>query len=283
METPARPATSAMPVVAFSIAKPSKSQWRVSFDNAPVNLIGSQGVLELRAIIEAAQNDPDLTVILFESANPDYFMAHWDLTDDASRVPAGPTGQSAYVDVLIRLSKLPVLTVSSVRGRARGAGSEFLLATDVRFASRERALIGQFEMSAGVVPGAGGIGRLARLVGRGRALEITAGAEDFDGDLAERYGYVNRAVPDAELDAFVDTFINRVAGFSPSAMRDLKRLTDAVTLPADDGFAPEDHAFWAGLGRPESQDWIKRMFARGLQQPGPVEENLAREALRLAL
>src|SRR5262249_44093153 len=153
-------------------------------------------------------NDPDLNVILFESADPDYFMAHWDLTDDGSSVPSGPTGQAPFIDAMVRLSRLPVLTVSSIRGRARGAGSEFLLATDVRFASRERARISQWEMSAGVVPGGGGIGRLTRLVGRGRALEITAGAMDFDGDLAERYGYVNRALPDDELDDFVNTFVN---------------------------------------------------------------------------
>ena len=123
----------------FTVTKLSKSYWRVSFENGPVNLFDSQSILELRGLIDAAEQDPDLTVIVFESGNPEYFIGHWDLTDDASSVPTGPTGRGAYVDMLVRLSKLPVITVSSVRGRARGAGSEFLLATDIRFASRERA------------------------------------------------------------------------------------------------------------------------------------------------
>ncbi|WP_330285166.1 enoyl-CoA hydratase/isomerase family protein [Streptomyces sp. NBC_00588] len=262
----------------FTVTKPSASQWRVSFNNEPINLFGSQSILELRSIIEDAEQDENLNVILFESANPDYFIAHWDLTDDASALPTGPTGHGAFMDAMIRLSRLPVITVSSIRGRARGAGSEFLLATDIRFASRERARIGQFEMSGGVVPGGGGIGRLTRLVGRGRALEITAGALDFDGDLAERYGYVNRSLPDAELDTFVHAFVDRLAGFLPRAVRELKQLTDAITLPENDAFAPEADAFHNGLGQPETQGWAQRMFERGLQQPGVLEENLMEEA-----
>lgn len=215
----------------FTVTKPSASQWRVSFNNEPINLFGSQSILELRSIIEDAEQDENLNVILFESANPDYFIAHWDLTDDASALPTGPTGHGAFMDAMIRLSRLPVITVSSIRGRARGAGSEFLLATDIRFASRERARIGQFEMSGGVVPGGGGIGRLTRL-----------------------------------------------AGFLPRAVRELKQLTDAITLPENDAFAPEADAFHNGLGQPETQGWAQRMFERGLQQPGVLEENLMEEA-----
>lgn len=259
----------------ITLTKPSKSLWRATFDNPPVNLISSQTILELRELVDAALGDPDLAVILFESANPDFFFAHWDLTDDSSTLPPGPTGQSAYVDILIRISKLPVITVSAIRGRARGAGSEFLLATDIRFASRERARIGQFEVSASVIPGGGAPARLSRLVGRGRALEIMASADDYDGELAERYGYVNRAIPDAEFDAFIDAFVTRVSSFTPGAIRDLKRVVDPVTLPPDEEFTEQANLFFAGLGRPEAQAYLKRRFEQGLQQASDVELNLA--------
>jgi len=261
----------------LTITKPSPSLWRVSFDNPPVNVVSSQMIIEMRALIDAAERDPDLTVILFESANPDYFLAHWDLTDDGSRMASEPppvTGQQPLVDVLIRLSKLPVITISALRGRARGAGSEFLLATDIRFASRERAVIGQFEMGTGTAPGGGAPARLPRLVGRGRALEILAGAGDFDGDLAERYGYVNRAIPDADFDDFVTAFATRVAGLHRPAIAQMKGWVDAITLPDDSEFPPQSDAFTAALATPLLQGWISRAFDQGLQQPGPLEERL---------
>ncbi|MEV0035634.1 enoyl-CoA hydratase/isomerase family protein [Streptomyces sp. NPDC050804] len=261
----------------FTITKPSSSLWRVSFDNPPVNVFSSQTIIELRTLVDAAETDPDLTVILFESANPDYFCAHWDLTDDTSSLASEPppvTGQQAFVDVLIRLSKLPVISISAIRGRARGAGSEFLLATDIRFASRERALIGQFEMTTGVAPGGGAVSRLPRLVGRGRALEILAGAEDFDGDLAERYGYVNRSVPDAEFDEFINSFAHRVAGTDRGAVAEMKGWVNEMTLPDDQEFRPQSDAFFARVAGPEVSGWITRAFEQGLQQPGDLEERL---------
>ncbi|QIQ06079.1 enoyl-CoA hydratase/isomerase family protein [Streptomyces liangshanensis] len=261
----------------LTLTKPSPSMWRVSFDNPPVNVISSRTIVELRALVDAAEADPDLTVIVFESANPDFFSAHWDLTDDTSSLASEPppvTGQQAFVDVLIRLSKLPVISISSIRGRARGAGSEFLLATDIRFASRERALLGQFEMTTGLAPGGGAVSRLPRLVGRARALEILAGADDFDGDLAERYGYVNRSVPDAELDGFVDTFARRVAAADRDAVAELKGWVNEMTLPEDQEFRPQSDAFFARAAGPKVSGWIGRAFERGLQQPGDLENRL---------
>ncbi|MET9479656.1 enoyl-CoA hydratase/isomerase family protein [Streptomyces sp. NPDC006638] len=261
----------------FTITKPSPSMWRVSFDNPPVNVFSSQTIIELRALVDAAEADSDLTVILFESANPEFFCAHWDLTDDTSSLASEPppvTGQQAFVDVLIRLSKLPVISISSIRGRARGAGSEFLLATDIRFASRERTLIGQFEMTTGLAPGGGSVSRLPRLVGRARALEILAGADDFDGDLAERYGYVNRSLPDAELDAFVDAFAQRVARTDRGAIAELKGWVNEMTLPEDQEFAPQSDAFFTRLMGPKVSGWIGRSFEQGLQQPGDLENHL---------
>ncbi|MFF2525471.1 enoyl-CoA hydratase/isomerase family protein [Streptomyces liangshanensis] len=269
----------------LTLTRSSASLWRVSIENPPVNLVGSQFIIELRAILEAAENDPDLAVILFESADPDYFLAHWDLADDGSALAGRPPlveGLTPFTDVLIRLSKVPALTVSAIRGRARGAGSEFVLATDIRFASRERAVLGQFEVTAGAIPGGGGVARLPRLVGRGRALEIMAGGEDFDGELAERYGYVNRAVPDAEFEAFVDAFVTRVSGFSVSTIRELKSEVDPRTLPEEAELAAQARLFLAALATPEVREWARQSFENGLQQAGPFEEKLAEYSARYA-
>jgi enoyl-CoA hydratase/carnithine racemase len=270
----------------LNIAKESPAFWRVSFDNPPVNVFGAQMVIEMRALLDAAERDADLVVIVFESANADYFIAHWDLADNLSALADQPppvTGQQPFVDVMVRMSKLPVLTISKIRGRARGAGSEFLLATDIRFASRERTLIGQFEMGAGSVPPGGGApARLPRLVGRGRALEILMGAEDFDGDLAERYGDVNRAVPDAELDGFVTAFASRVATFDRGAVAEMKGWVDEITLPADDEFPAQSAAFAARLGGERYQQWAQHAFAAGLQQSGDVEERLGTRSVEFS-
>src|SRR5260221_6814182 len=143
-------------------------------------------------------------VLVFDSADPDYFLAHCDIAAEnralVDALPAGPTGFHPWVDRLVRLSKLPAVTISAIRGRTRGAGSEFALASDIRFASRERAVLGQFEVGFGAIPGGRPATRLPRLVGRGRAFEILLGGEDFRGELAERYGYVHRASSDAQVD-----------------------------------------------------------------------------------
>ncbi len=160
----------------------SQAYWRVTFSSGPVNLIDPDTIEELAGPLDRAAADAELRVIVFRSDNREFFMAHWDLLADKSRVAAmqpGPTGLHPYVDNMIRLSKLPIATICLLRGRARGAGSEFALATDMRFAS-ERAVLGQFEVGIGAVPGGGPMARLPRLVGRGRALEILLGADDFD-------------------------------------------------------------------------------------------------------
>ena len=149
------------------------------------------------------EEDPDLNVVVFDSAIPDFYLAHYDLEHDPGRtaaLPAGPTGMHAWLDLLVRLSRAPVVSIASIRGRARGAGSEFVLACDLRFASRENTVLGQFEVGTGVVPGGGPMARLSRLVGRGRALEILLVADDLDGPRAEQYGYVNRVIADDQLD-----------------------------------------------------------------------------------
>ncbi|HEY3716414.1 MAG TPA: enoyl-CoA hydratase/isomerase family protein [Jatrophihabitantaceae bacterium] len=193
----------------FTLDRSTPSLWRVTFDHPPINLIDPVLIGELGELLADVERNEEPAVVVFDSADPDYFLAHYDVAADPGLVdslPAGPTGFHPWVDILVRMSRLPAVTISAIRGRARGAGSEFVLATDIRFASRERAVLGQFEVGFGAVPGGGPASRLPGLVGRGRTLEILLGGEDFSGDLAERYGYVNRALPDDEFEDFVTRF-----------------------------------------------------------------------------
>jgi enoyl-CoA hydratase/carnithine racemase len=176
--------------------------------------------------------------------------------------------------MLARLSRAPVVSIVSIRGRATGVGSELSLASDMRFASREKAILSQWEVGAGLVPGGGPMARLPRLIGRGRALEVLLGADDIRGDLAELYGYVNRALPDAELDPFVDALAVRIASFDKQAISETKRLVNVASLPADAEIAPEWDAFIASLGRPASQARIKALMERGFHKAGDVESRL---------
>jgi enoyl-CoA hydratase/carnithine racemase len=261
------------------VRKTSPSLWRVTFDAPPVNLIGPRMLLELRALLDTAERDDRLAVLVFDSADPDFFLAHWDIAADPALIDAIPlsrNGLHPWLDVLQRLSALPAMTVSAIRGRARGAGSEFALATDIRFASRERALLAQFEVGGGAVPGGAPASRLPRLVGRGRALEILLGAEDFDADTAERYGYVNRSIPDADFVRYVDAFATRVSRFDVRAIREVKAFVNDVTLPGDEEVAPQMAAFARSVARPETQNLVGQLFALGLQQRGPTELDLGR-------
>jgi len=268
----------AEPLAQFMVDEVSPPYWRVTFRNGPVNLLDADSIEQLADLVTRIEEAPALTVVVFDSANPDYFMAHWDLRADRARVsamPRGPTGLHPYVDNLIRLSKAPAVTICSIRGRVRGAGSEFVLATDMRFAG-DKAILGQFEVGLGSVPGGGAMARLARLVGRGRAAEILLGADDISAELAERYGYVNRVLPDAGLDGFVDAFAQRIAGFDKTAVADTKALLDLASLPPDDEFAPGLAAFFRTSGRPENAARVRYLFEHGLQTPTGVELNLGR-------
>jgi enoyl-CoA hydratase/carnithine racemase len=254
------------------------SYWWVTFENGLVNLFDADSVEQLGQLISRIEESPSLTVVVFHSANPEYFIAHWDVRADRARLAAmapGPTGLHPYADNLIRLSKAPVVTISAIQGRARGAGSEFALATDIRFAG-DKAILGQFEVGVGSVPGGGSMARLARLVGRGRAAEIILGADDVPAELAERWGYVNRVLPDAGLDGFVDAFARRIAGFDKVAIAGAKSLLDLASLPPDDEFGPGLAAFFATSGRPENAARIRYLFENGLQTPAGAEQDLGR-------
>ncbi|MFF0341338.1 enoyl-CoA hydratase/isomerase family protein [Kribbella sp. NPDC004875] len=262
----------------FVVDEVSSSYWRVTFENGPVNLLDVDSVEQLASLILRIEASPTLTVVVFTSANPEYFIAHWDVRSDRERVASmqpGPTGLHPYLDNFVRLSKVPPVTISAIRGRARGAGSEFVLATDIRFAG-DRAVLGQFEVGIGSVPGGGPMARLARLVGRGRAAEILLGADDFPAELAERYGYVNRVVPDAGLDSFVDAFARRIAGFDREAVTSTKALLNVASLPDDEEFRPGLAAFFRTAGRPENAPRVRALFDQGFQTPTGVEQNLGR-------
>jgi enoyl-CoA hydratase/carnithine racemase len=191
----------------------------------------------------------------YQSAAPTRYTHHW-------------------ANVLVRLSKSPTVTISAIRGRARAAGSELALATDIRFVSRERAILGQFEVGFATLPGGGPSTRLPGIVGRGRAFEILLGGGDFDGALAERYGYVNRAIPDAEFTGFVDAFAERVSRFDLLALADIKRFVNAASLPADNALTAEMDALIAAFARPATPSIITRAIADGFQQHSKMELEL---------
>ena len=168
----------------LTLDRRSPAYWRVTFAHPPINTITATTVTELSQLVDIIEREPELNVVVFDSANPEFFLAHYDTENDPGRtaaMPPGPTGMHPWLDLMARLSRAPVVSIASIRGRARGAGSEFVLACDMRFASRENTLIGQFEVGAGFVPGGGPTARLPRLVGRGRALEVLLVADDIDG------------------------------------------------------------------------------------------------------
>ena len=253
------------------------SYWRVTFDMPPVNIFGPKHLPLLNDVITAIETDPEVKVVVFDSAVEGFFITHYDFLaplEESAKIPAGPTGLQALPDMLVRLSRAPVVSIASIRGRATGVGSEVALASDMRFASREKAILSQWEVGAGLVPGGGPMARLPRLMGRGRALEVLLGADDIPGDLAERYGYVNRSLPDAELDGFVEALAMRIASFDKEAIAETKRLVDVASLPADLEIRPEWDAFLASLGRPASQKRIKALMERGFHRAGDVENRL---------
>ena len=253
------------------------SYWRVTFDHPPPNIFGPESIPQLNEIISALETDENVKVVVFDSAVDGFFLTHYDFLaklEESTSLPPGPTGLHPLPDMLARLSRAPVVSIASIRGRATGVGSELALAADMRFASREKAILSQWELGAGLVPGGGPMARLPRLMGRGRALEVLLGADDVRGDLAERYGYVNRALADTELDGFVEMLAMRIASFDKQAVTSIKSLVDKASLPPDEDIALEWSAFIASVQRPASQNRIKLLMERGFHRPGDVENRL---------
>jgi enoyl-CoA hydratase/carnithine racemase len=259
------------------LVRRSPSYWRVTFDHPPLNIFGPETIPQLEEIIQSLERDRDVKVVVFDSAVEGFFLTHYDFLakpEDTTSLPPGKTGLQALPDTLARLSRAPVVSIASIRGRATGVGSELALASDMRFASREKAILSQWEVGAGLVPGGGPMARLPRLIGRGRALEVLLSADDINGELAERYGYVNRSLPDSELDGFVDALARRIASFDKQAIADTKHLVDVASLPSDADIAPEWDAFLASVQRPATQARIKKLMERGFHKPGDAENRL---------
>src|SRR6201991_1599779 len=248
------------------LTRRSAAYWRVTIDNPPINVMSPEMIGQFHEVINALETDDDVRVVVFDSAVDDYFLNHSDFTanfDDFTALPAGPTGLPQWPDFLVRLTRAPVVSIALIRGRA----------SDMSFASREKAILSQWEVGVGLVPGGGPMARLPQLIGRNRALEVLLSSEDIRGDQAEAYGYVNRSLPDADLDAFVDALATRIAGFDKWAIANTKRLVN-TSLPPDVELGAGWDACIASLGRAAAQNAIKALTARGFQKPGDVENRL---------
>jgi len=259
------------------LTRRSATYWRVTINHPPLNIFGPDTIPQLNEAITALETDEQVKVVVFDSAIEGFFLTHYDFLakiEDTTSLPPSPTGLQPLPDMLVRLSRAPVVSIASIRGRATGVGSELALACDMRFASREKAILSHFEVGAGIVPGGGPMARLPRLIGRGRALEVFLGADDFPGDLAERYGYVNRSLPDAELDGFVDALAIRIASFDKRAISETKRFVDVASLPPDYEIAPEWDVCLASIMRPAAQKRINKLLEQGFHKPGDVESRL---------
>jgi enoyl-CoA hydratase/carnithine racemase len=233
----------------------------------PMNLEGPELIRDLVSLIQRAEADDTVQVIVFKSADPDYFISHVDVTrikenrDAAAKLDGNPSiGQ-----VLRHISASRLVTIAQIEGRVRGVGSEFILACDMRFAARESAIFGQFEPAFGVIPGAGAAQHLTRLMGRGRALEVLLSADDYDADLAERYGWINRALPANELGAFVKSLAHRIASFPATGRAVVKNRVNAIALASAEEIQRDSDLFLEGVSAPEYQRRMQTAMKRGFQ------------------
>ena len=248
----------------------------VEISAPPMNLEGPELVRDLVSLIKQSEADDSTQVLVFKSADPDYFISHVDVTRiKENRAEAAKlSGDESIGQMLRHLSASRLVSIAQIEGRVRGVGSEFVLACDMRFAARESAIFGQFEPSFGVIPGAGGAQHLTRLMGRGRALEVMLSAQDYDADLAETYGWINRALPAAEIDDFVKSLAHRIAKFPAAGHAVVKERVNAIALPSVDDIRRDSDLFLEGTRTEEFQQLTRAAFSRGFQTR-EAEMNLA--------
>jgi enoyl-CoA hydratase/carnithine racemase len=249
--------------------KATPGYWRVTFDNPPINAIDDRMYDEFYDLVEEIEADRSLKVVTFESANPDFFIAHY-----SSAPPPSRFGKPPWIAAATRLAKSNVVSIAVIRGRARGGGCEFALACDIRFASKEKAILGQPEVGTGLIPGGGALERLPLLIGRSRAIEIVLGAQDYDADTAERYGWINRAIPDAELDDFVANYVRRILSFDQQALSTAKQAINHVGLPDPDQLLATQDIFFTTYQWPGATERLPKLIERGIGRPGEFELNL---------
>ena len=233
----------------------------------PFNLLGPALVRDLVSLIQQVESDSDAHVIVFKSGDPDYFISHVDVTrikenrEEAARL----VGDASLGQLFRYLSVSRLVTIAQIEGRVRGVGSELILACDMRFAARESAIFGQFEPSFGVIPGAGGAQHLTRLMGRGRALEVMLSAQDYDADLAERYGWINRALPAGELDDFVSALARRIASLPAAGHLVVKDRVNAIALASAEEIRRDSDLFIKGVQTSEFQELTQAAMNLGFQ------------------
>ena len=233
----------------------------------PMNLLGPELVRDLVSLIQRAEADGNVRVLVFASADPDYFISHVDLTRVAEyRAEAAKLTGEASIALLFRyLSTSRLVTIAQIEGRVRAAGSEFVLACDMRFGARESAIFGQFEPAFGLLPGGGAAQHLTRLMGRARALEVMLSAEDYDAELAERYGWINRALPGDELGGFVNALAHRIARFPAAGHTLVKDRVNAIALAPIEDFRRDSDLFGEAVRAPEAQRLTAAAMEKGFQ------------------
>ncbi|MEH7453720.1 enoyl-CoA hydratase/isomerase family protein [Gottfriedia acidiceleris] len=251
----------------FTVNRKTPSYWRITFHNPPINLINPDSMFELMTLMDQIETDPHLKVVVFDSADPEYFIAHVDITRAGEKYPP-------VIDFSARLSRASVVSIAEIRGRARGAGSEFALACDMRFASKEKAIFGQPEVAVGTIPGGGGMEILTRLAGRSRALEIVLSADDYDAQTAERYGWINRAIPEAELDGYVENLARRISAFDKQILSDVKQLLNRTGIPEVSELQESRAVFIKRTMSQNTQEKISKAMALGFGQRGDFELHL---------
>ena len=239
-----------------------------TIDHPPINLLDAAMIVDLDRLGREAEADPDVRVVVIDSADPDFFIAHADVGLILQLPRQGqprPTEPSAFHTIVDRFRTMPKATLAVIEGRARGGGSELALSMDMRFAARGRAILSQPEVALGILPGGGGTQRLPRLVGRARALEIVLGANDIDAELAERWGYVNRALPAQELRPFVESLARRIASFPAQAIAHTKAAINAAEPDPVPGLIEEAHRFNQTLAAPDTATRMERFLELGGQ------------------
>jgi len=249
----------------FTTTEVISGYWRVTFSNPPFNLEDPDTIRELQELIGRMEGDDTLKVVVLDSAHPDFFVNHYDIWR-VVETPVDPEATlHAFIDATTRLTKSPVVTIASIRGRTRGGGAELAAACDMRFASLEGAIFGQPEVGVGLIPGGGGLERLPLLVGRARALEIILGSDDIDAASAGAYGWINRALPDSELDDFVDTLARRIASFDTPALSEAKRLINRRTLPSAEDLMESQGTFLDAFTWPTVGQRGSRLLRRAVE------------------
>jgi enoyl-CoA hydratase/carnithine racemase len=256
----------------FNVDRADPSRWTITFSNPPINMFVPATIVELGALIAELEADPSAKVVVFQSANPDFFVAHLDVGKAAEQ----PGVLDLWRDFVLRLSSAPVVSIAKIRGRTRGIGNEFVLACDMRFASRQNALFGNPEVGVGLIPGGGALEWLPRLVGRSRALEIVLSADDFDADIAERYAWVNRALDDDEIDSFVDTLVRRLASFDREVLAAAKAQINRFGRPTATEAQSSNDMIFPMLTWPSAQARRAKLGGIGYGVPSDFELNFGR-------